>query len=50
MIQYKWGFINRKGEIVIPIIYDKVLSFKGGVALVEKGNECLYIDKYGNEL
>ena len=49
-MKYKWGFINTKGEIVIPIVYDDVLSFKGGVALVEKGEECLYIDKYGNEL
>ncbi|WP_299621280.1 WG repeat-containing protein [uncultured Tenacibaculum sp.] len=37
----KWGVINAKGEIVIPIHYDRILSFVKDIAVVQKG------DKYG---
>lgn len=31
----KFGYINQKGEIVIPIIYDKAEEFSNGLALVK---------------
>ena len=30
----KWGFINNKGEVVIKPVYDNVMSFSEGMALV----------------
>ena len=44
----KWGFINTKGDLVIPCEYDFAYSFSNGVALVELNNKYGYIDKYGN--
>lgn len=32
----KWGFIDRNGKVVIPIIYDVISPFHGGVAGVGK--------------
>jgi hypothetical protein len=32
----KWGFIDERGRVVIPIIYDVVTSFNGGLAVVGK--------------
>lgn len=46
-----YGFINKKGEMVIPCIYQEAHSFSGGKALVidAKGNE-FYIDKTGKRV
>jgi|GEM_PF-1510341 len=44
----KYGYINRKGELIIPFIYDNALDFKEGYASVEKGDKYGYIDKEGN--
>ena len=47
----KRGSINRKGDVVIPFIYDSALPFKEGVARVYNKNEdFLYIDKKGDVL
>lgn len=33
---YKWGYINRDGETVLPFIYEEADSFdENGLALVE---------------
>ena len=47
-VNWKYGFINRKFEEVIPPIYDFAYAFKNGIALVEKGEKKFYIDKQGN--
>lgn len=46
------GFINTKGEMVIPCIYDKVKNFVDGRAWVKKknSNSWTLIDKQGNEI
>lgn len=45
----KCGFIDQTGKVVIPPIYDRVLTpFKDGVAQVEMGGDSFYIDKEGN--
>ncbi len=36
----KWGFIDTNGNEIIPLIYDKVQSFKDGVAQVEKDGKA----------
>lgn len=46
----KWGFINKKGDIVIRPVYDNVNSFSDGVALVKKGEQKGYINKQGEEI
>ena len=46
----KEGFIDTKGKTVIPLIYDNVLLFQNGKALVQIGKEEFYIDKQGNRL
>ena len=42
-----WGFINKKGQTVIPCKYDTVFSFHEGLAAIMLGNKWGYIDKTG---
>ena len=46
----KYGFINPKNEIVIPIEYDMIgdFGFKFGICIVEKDGRCGFIDKDNN--
>ena len=41
----KWGFIDNKGNFVIPAKYDEVSSFSCDYALVSLGNDWRFIDK-----
>ncbi len=41
----KYGYIDYKGNIVIPMVYDEVNSFINGYAEVEKNSKTFYIDK-----
>ena len=45
----KWGFIDEKGNIVIPARFDKCRSFSEGYALVKEGRSMYFIDKKGNK-
>lgn len=45
----KWGFIDEKGNIVIPARFDKCRSFSEGYALVKEGRSIYFIDKKGNK-
>lgn len=48
--QAKYGFINTKGKVVIPLKYEKACDFNEGYAVVLNGNkELLIIDKKGKE-
>ena len=42
-----WGYVNKKGETVIPFEYNKALPFKNGYAVVFKNGKCGVIDKTG---
>ena len=42
-----WGFINQKGEVVIPMIYEKAKHFREGFAPVRVGGKWGYIDRTG---
>lgn len=44
----KFGFIDRHGEIVIPIQYDHLANFSGGIAMANKDGKWGAIDKQGN--
>lgn len=43
----KYGFIDKRGEIVIPPTFDAALPFSEGLAAVRKGAKWGYIDKTG---
>jgi len=46
-----WGYMNEKGEEVIPATYDEVLEFSNdGVALVRKGKSWSVINKANEEI
>jgi hypothetical protein len=49
LLNYKWGFINRDGKEVIPLIYDEVLApgFCNGTATVMLNGEWVKIDTKG---
>ena len=49
---YEWkvGYINARGEWVIPCVYDAGGAFLDGLAWVERGEECGYIDAFGHEI
>lgn len=45
----RWGFINKKGEVVIPAMYKSADCFKDGLARVSTNDgRILYIDKNNN--
>jgi hypothetical protein len=44
---YKYGYIDKTGKVVIPLIYDYISPFSEGLAYVEKDGKCGYIDKTG---
>ena len=47
----KWGYINKKGEVVIPFIFVYPRSFTEGYAFVKKeDNKWAYIDKRGENI
>ena len=43
----KGGYLDLEGRIAIPLAYDDVRSFSGGLAEVKKGNKWGYIDRSG---
>ena len=46
----KYGFINKKGKVKIPAIYDKAFPFVNGLAYVEIIGVPGYIDNKGREI
>ncbi len=46
----KWGYVNREGEITIPLIYDHVSSFNEGCASVRLNNVSGVINYDGEEV
>ena len=47
--QFKgYGYIDKTGIMVIPVIYDAALPFADGVACVQKDGKWGYIDSLGN--
>ncbi|MBS1650707.1 MAG: WG repeat-containing protein [Bacteroidetes bacterium] len=46
----KYGCMDKKGNKVIPSIYERIGIFKEGLAVVEVGSKCGYIDPKGKEV
>lgn len=46
----KWGIINATGEVVVPCQYDHVIVLDNGTALLEDGDEKIYVDAAGQEI
>ena len=44
----KYGYINSKGQIVIPLVYDYAYTFEDGYARVKKDGKYGFIDENGN--
>ena len=46
----KYGYINKKGEVIVEEQYDLAGEFKEGLAPVRKGGKTIYIDASGREV
>jgi hypothetical protein len=44
----KHGYINTRGEIIIPVEYESATSFNDGWAIVTKDSSYFFLDKKGN--
>lgn len=43
----QYGYINRQGEVAIPLNYDRAQAFGDGLALVKLGENAFWIDETG---
>lgn len=48
LIDWKYCYIDKKGQVVISTDYDDINSFSCGIACVKKDDKYAYIDKSGN--
>ncbi|PJB55344.1 MAG: hypothetical protein CO098_16820, partial [Bacteroidetes bacterium CG_4_9_14_3_um_filter_41_19] len=46
-INKKYGFIDKTGKVVIPLMYEFALPFSEGLARVELNGKKVYINKAG---
>lgn len=46
----KYGYLDRRGEVVVPARYDAASDFEDGVAIVKFGDRTGFIDVHGREL
>lgn len=42
------GYVNNRGEFIVPCIYDDVNGFNEGMMVVATQNKCGYVDTLGN--
>lgn len=47
-MQYKYGYLDKQGNVAIDYIYDQAYSFQDGLAPVQKDGKWAYIDTKGN--
>lgn len=45
----KYGFIDKRGDEVVPLVYDRAGDFSEGLAAVERDGKWGYIDVFGKE-
>lgn len=48
IVHMKYGFINKKGEIVVPFVYDYLYGFHEGLAMAYQKKKYGFIDQAGN--
>ena len=46
----KWGYANTEGKVVISLMYDAAYDFKGGQAMVVRGEDRFYISNSGQRI
>lgn len=46
----KWGYIDERQNLVIPVVYDRARDFSGGIALVELDKKEFFINKKGEKV
>jgi hypothetical protein len=46
----KWGFINHKGDTIVPPVYDGMNWFEGGTCTLKRNGKSVTIDKNGKEV
>lgn len=46
----KWGYIDRRGKVIISIAYDDAKTFVEGLAAVERNEKWSFVDKLGVEI
>ena len=44
---YKWGYLDKKGNLIIPLIYEAANPFSESLAVVAQDGKYGYIDKTG---
>lgn len=44
-----WGYINKTGEVVIPVTYQDAFDFSGGLGQVKRNDTIIFLDTLGNE-
>ncbi|MBI2282730.1 MAG: WG repeat-containing protein [Bacteroidetes bacterium] len=45
--RYKWGFLDEKGNVAIPLVYQQVSDFNEGFASVKQNDKYGFINKKG---
>ena len=43
----KYGFVNKDGKLIIPLIYDEALTFSEGFVAVKQNGKWGYLDSTG---
>ncbi|HEU0112587.1 MAG TPA: WG repeat-containing protein, partial [Flavisolibacter sp.] len=46
----KRGYVDKDGNLVVPLIYDDAMQFNEGMAAVKKGSKWGYVDSTGKEI
>ena len=46
--RYRWGFMNKSGQLIIQDNFDEARNFSEGLALVRKKGKWGYINKFGS--
>ncbi|MCC6978511.1 MAG: WG repeat-containing protein, partial [Candidatus Melainabacteria bacterium] len=47
LVAAKWGFIDKKGKVIVPLSYDEAHPFSGGMARVVADDKTGFLDHNG---
>ena len=50
MVEDKWGFVDKTGKEVVPLVYDEAQFFRGDFTQAKKNGKWGFIDKTGQEI
>lgn len=50
MIQHRFGYIDRDGQVVVPLRYEAGRNFRNGLAAVRDRSKRGFIDRMGREV